>query len=324
MALLTPQTTSANTPEIVTLTMNPALDVSTAVAQVTPTHKLRCEAAQNHPGGGGINVARVVHRLGTPCLALFPSGGITGQAISTLLAAEGVPFRTVAITGESRESFSVHEQETGQDYRFVLPGPQLREIEWRTCLAELQSLRTPPRYLVASGSLPPGVPDDFYAQLAHLCQQQGSHLVLDTSGTPLQAGLTAGVYVFKPSLRELQALTGLDLGTSSQRVQAARTLIHQGLTQILALSLGEEGAMLITASQAWYAPALSVNIASTIGAGDSFLAGLIWSLNQHHPLEHAFACAMAAAAAALLSRGTALCAPPDVQRLLPQVQISPC
>ena len=324
MPPLTSPSATAEPPEIVTLTMNPALDVSSAVDHVTPNHKLRCEAAHTHPGGGGINVARVIHRLGTSCRALVPLGGARGKAIASLLAAEGVHFQTVAIAQESRESFSVHERQTGQDYRFVLPGPELTEGEWRACLAELQSILPAPRYLIASGSLPPGVPDDFYAQLAQLCQRRGAQLVLDTSGAPLQKGLAARVHLFKPSLRELQELTDQDLSTRDHRVQASRALIHKGWTEIVALSLGGEGAMLITATQAWYAPAVPVPIASTIGAGDSFLAGVIWSLHQHHPLEQAFAHGMATAAAALLSSGTALCAPQDVQRLLPQVQVTPC
>lgn len=317
-------TSSPRTPRIVTLTMNPALDVSTAVDQVIPNHKLRCEAALTHPGGGGINVARVIHRLGGDCLALFPAGGTTGHALSSLLAAEGVPQRTVRIALESRQSFSVHEHQTGHDYRFVLPGPSLQPSEWQACLDQLACMAPPPRYLVASGSLPPGVPEDFYAQLATLCHRQGSLMVLDTSGSPLRAGLAAGVHVFKPSLRELQELSGQSLDRDTHRVAAARQLIQQGQAQIVALSLGKEGAMLITDTQAWHAPALPVTVASTSGAGDSFLAGLIWALDQGQPLKQAFAHGIAAATAALLSAGTALCDPQDIQRLLPQTQITPC
>ncbi|MGE5452771.1 MAG: 1-phosphofructokinase family hexose kinase [Acidobacteriota bacterium] len=309
---------------IVTVTMNPALDVSTAVNQVTPTHKLRCEAAQMHPGGGGINVARVIHRLGTDCLALFPSGGLNGKAIETRLDAEGVPFQSIPIAQESRESFSVHERQTGLDYRFVVPGPKLQESEWRACLTAVRSLRPVPRYLVASGSLPPGVPQDFYAQLGQLCRTQDTLLALDASGPALLAGLQAGVYVFKPSLRELRELTGQALTTNAERIQAARTLIEQGQSEIVALSLGDEGAMLITRNQAWSAPALPVPVASTIGAGDSFLAGLIWALSENQPLEQAFAQALATATAALLSPGTALGQPQDIADLLAQVQIGVC
>ncbi|MDE2594348.1 MAG: 1-phosphofructokinase family hexose kinase [Burkholderiales bacterium] len=324
MASLNTPPPTAGAPPVVTITMNPALDVSTAVDQVIPTHKLRCEAAFTHPGGGGINVARVIHRLGTPCLALFPSGGATGQSINTLLGAEGVPFHTVTIAQESRESFSVRERQTGQDYRFVLPGPRLNDSEWQACLKAIQTLQPVPRYLIASGSLAPGVPEDFYAQLAQHCHSQGCHLILDSSGAALRQGLMAGVHLFKPSLRELQELTSVDLSTREQRIQASRTLIQKGWTQCVALSLGDEGAMLITDNQAWYAAALPVTIASTIGAGDSFLAGLIWSLNQNHPPQRAFAHGMAAATAALLSSGTALCNPEDVQRLLTQVHVTPC
>ncbi|HEX5373972.1 MAG TPA: 1-phosphofructokinase family hexose kinase [Aquabacterium sp.] len=306
-------------PAILTVTMNPALDLSTSVDQVMPTHKLRCAAAQIHPGGGGINVARVVHRLGGDCLALYPAGGVTGQSLKQLLDAEQVPHRCIDIAAETRESFSVHELSSGLDFRFVLPGPTLQAPEWQACLAAIGSLPEAPRYLVASGSLPPGVPVDFYARLSAQAKAQGSHVVLDTSGPALAAALAEGVYLFKPSLRELRDLTGQALADEAQWCAAARQLIDQGQAQIVALSLGEDGAMLVTADQAWRAPALQVTVASTIGAGDSFLGGLVWALNQGQDLSEAFRHGMASGAAALLSRGTTLCDPQDVARLHQQV-----
>ncbi|MGC1173003.1 1-phosphofructokinase family hexose kinase, partial [Polaromonas sp.] len=123
-----------HTTDILTITMNPALDVSTSTDKVRDTHKLRCAAAQFHPGGGGINVARVLHRLGSNCLALYPSGGATGQRLGQLLEQEQVRHRGLPIAGETRESFSVHETSSGKDFRFVLPGPSLSAPEWQACL----------------------------------------------------------------------------------------------------------------------------------------------------------------------------------------------
>ncbi|HET6789929.1 MAG TPA: 1-phosphofructokinase family hexose kinase, partial [Aquabacterium sp.] len=265
------------------------------------------------------NVARVVHRLGGDCLALYPAGGVTGQSLQRLLDDEQVPNRCIDIAAETRESFSVHERNSGLDFRFVLPGPTLQEQEWRACLDAIQALPIAPRYLVASGSLPPGVPTDFYAQLSAQAKALGCHVVLDTSGPALAAALTEGVYLFKPSLRELRDLTGQALADEAQWCAAARQLIDQGRAQIVALSLGEDGAVLVTADRAWRAPALQVAVASTIGAGDSFLGGLVWALSQGQDLGESFRHGMASGAAALLSSGTSLCHPQDVARLHQQV-----
>lgn len=321
---------------ILTLTMNPALDVSTSIDRVEPVHKLRCGPAQQHPGGGGINVARVLHRLGAQVCALYPAGGAVGQVLGRLLDAEGVPRQVVPIAGETRESFSAHELSSGQDFRFVLPGPTLSEVEAQACLdavagwlegAPGQADGRHPDWVVASGGLPPGVLPDFYARVARQVQAAGARFVLDTNGPALARTLAvdagACVDLVKPSLRELRELTGLPLASEAEQVAAARTLIQDGRARLVALSLGEGGALLVSAQGAWRAAALQVAVASTIGAGDSFVGGLVWALSQGQDEASAFAHAMAASAAALLSQGTALCDPADVARLLAQVQVRP-
>jgi 6-phosphofructokinase 2 len=175
--------------------------------------------------------------------------------------------------------------------------------------------------VVASGSLPPGVPEDFYAQLATRLAAAGLQLVLDTSGAPLAAALRAGVHLVKPSLRELQEVTGGALDSLDQRLAACRSLVRDGRAAIVALSLGAEGALLVAGTGAWHAPALQVQVLSTIGAGDSFVGGLVFALARGDDLPQALRQGMAASAAALLSGGTALCHPADVARLLPQVQV---
>lgn len=312
-----------HTPDILTVTMNPALDVSTSTDRVRDTHKLRCAAAQFHPGGGGINVARVLHRLGSNCLALYPSGGVTGQRLGKLLDEEQLPRHCWDIAGETRESFSVHETSSGNEFRFVLPGPVLNPKEWQAGLDRVSACEPPPAWVVASGSLPPGVPNDLYAQLARLARARGSRMVVDASGPALAAALSEGVYLIKPSLRELRELSGLALDSEAQRMDAARQIITRGQAELVALSLGAEGALLVSADQALRASAVTVNVASTIGAGDSFVGGMVWALGQQAGLEHAFRYAMAAAAAALLTPGTALCQPADVERLSRQVLITP-
>jgi 6-phosphofructokinase 2 len=309
--------------DILTFTPNPALDVLTRIQTVSPTHKMRCEATLQHPGGGGVNVARVLHRLGASVTAVYPSGGTTGERHHRMLHQEGVRSHVIAIANETRESFSVHENASGDDYRFVLPGPEVREAEWQACLDYITQ-HWPKQFLVLSGGLAPGMPDDLYARLIRAAHAHNVRVVLDTNGPALTLGLQAhGVTLFKPSLRELQQLTGETLDNDAQCVHAARTLIDQQAAQMVAVSLGSEGALLVTSTGAWRAPALKVAVQTTIGAGDSFVGGMVWSLVRGEAPEVAFRWGMAAGAASLLRPGTALCEAADVQRLVHEVKLQP-
>src|SRR6516162_6264399 len=190
--------------DIVTITPNPAVDLSTSVERIIPVHKLRGTSQRRDPGGGGINVARVVKRLGGDVSAIYPVGGTTGGLLRKLLDQEGVASRTYAITEETRVDFFVTETDTGQPYRFILPGPNLNEGEWQECLKLLSGMKPFPRFVVASGSLPGGVPDDFYARVARIAKEHGARVCLDTSGQPLAAAVAEGVDLIKPNLREMR------------------------------------------------------------------------------------------------------------------------
>ncbi len=308
--------------DILTITMNPAVDITTSTATVAPTHKIRCGAPQRHPGGGGINVARVVHRMGGDCAALFPVGGSSGEVLKRLLDKENITQLCVPISGETRESFSVKESSSSNEYRFVLPGPDMAPEEWQACLDLVANLQPCPRYVVASGSLPPGVPPDFYARLAKLVHSNGGKLVLDTSGPALAAALEEGVYLFKPSLRELRELLGEPLETQAQWRAAAQDLVDRGRAQVVVLSLGEDGAWLVTPAESCFAPGLRVSVVSTIGAGDSFVGGMVWALCQGLPVRASFRFGVAAASAAVLSLGAGLCSQSDVLRLYDEVTLT--
>lgn len=308
-------------PRFITFTPNPALDIATSVDQLVDAHKLRCDAPQVHPGGGGINVARVLHRLGADVLALYAAGGSTGARVHALLQAEGVPDDALAVATDTRESFTVHERSSGREYRFVLPGPNLSASDWQACLARLDALEPFAAWVVSSGSLPPGVGNDGHAQVARLAQRRGARAVVDSAGPALQAALQAGVWLCKPSLRELADLVGSALHTPMQQKQAAQTLIAQGQAHMVALSLGGEGAMLVTAQDCLLAEALPVVAASSVGAGDSFLGGLVWALDAGHTFHEALATAVAAGTSAVMAKGTTLCQADAVRSLRQQVRI---
>lgn len=298
---------------IATLTMNPALDVATEAERVIPTRKLRCETPRYDPGGGGINVSRVIGTLGGTATAVYPAGGPTGDLLTSLLASHGIPRHPVTIEGLTRESFTVNEQTSGDQFRFVLPGPALSEAEQQRCLQAIAALTPRPDYLVASGSLPPGVPAGFYAELGRLARQNGMRLVLDTSGDALRQA--HGAYLLKPNRNELAQLAGRRLSGETELRDAARRLLDEGRAEVVVVSLGHDGALLVTAGDCQHFPALDVPIRSAVGAGDTMVAAIVFALAAGHELVDAVQLGIAASAATLLSPGTGLCRREDVERL---------
>jgi 6-phosphofructokinase 2 len=300
---------------MLTVTLNPAVDISTSVGLIIDTDKLRCTAAQRDPGGGGINVARVLHRLGTDCAALFVAGGGNGQTLHMMLAREGLRTEPLAISGETRENFSVFETATRREYRFVLPGPSVTADEWNACQHSVRAAAGCARFIVLSGSLPPGLPLDAYAQLARAaCEVRPDiRVVVDASGPALAAALDSGlVDIVKPSLAELCELTGQALSDMQAQADAGRALIEAGKARVVAITLGRKGALLVTSAHTHFMPAVETQVRSAIGAGDSFLAGLLWALDQDAPDCEALHYASAAAAATLQQPGTRLCDARDV------------
>jgi 6-phosphofructokinase 2 len=311
-------------PDIVTFTLNPAVDISTSVDRVRPVHKLRCAKARRDPGGGGINVARVVKRLGADVLAVYTAGGPIGEHLRHLVEREGIRSLTIPIRGDTREDLAVVENETGEQYRFVLPGPELAEAEWRACLDALAALEGKPRYLVASGSLAPGVPNDFYGKMVAAMKgsgAKGAKIAVDTSGLPLRRALEAGIYLIKPNLREMRELAGAALDCEDDCIAAARALVNDGRAEVVALTLGHYGAMLVTRDIALRADAIPIKPVSTVGAGDSFLGAMVARLAAGHSMEDAFRYAVAAGSAALLAHGTELARHEDVERLIGAVSL---
>ncbi len=307
-----------------TLTMNPSLEIATSVERVVDTDKLRCEPEQSHPGGGGINVARVINNMGGNSIAAFPFGGFTGKRLCMLLEQERVTIQGVEVESETRQCFSVHERSTTHDFRFVLPGHPLPAQGMQACLDGITTLKTPPRYLVASGSLPPGVPDDFYATLGKRAANMGSLYVLDTSGAPLAHALASGgIYLIKPSLAELEELTDRPLKTEVARLHAAQAIIRKGQSKLVALSLGDQGALLISDHGCWRAASLPVQPVSTVGAGDSFVGGMIWALSRSMAIEQAFRYAIACATGTILNAHGQMCQQDEVSSLFQRVEITP-
>jgi 6-phosphofructokinase 2 len=306
---------------IVTFTPNPAIDVSTSVERIMPTRKLRCSASRRDPGGGGINVARVVQRLGGTVTAIYPRGGTTGQLLSRLVEREGIASQTFEIAEETRQDFSVHEEASGKQFRFVLPGPALAEPEWRTCLETLEAFAGRTDFVVASGSLPPGTPTDFYAHACRIVKSRGGKFVLDTSGPALKAALAEGVYLIKPNLRELSEAAGERLDDESAWVRACAGLVKDRRAEIVALTLGHRGALLVDQYRAMRAEPPPITPLSSVGAGDSFLGAMVWGFAAGFDLEYALRLGVAAGSSAILNPGTELAHADDTRRLVDSVVV---
>ena len=310
---------SQNSSRVVTVTMNPALDISTSAPAVRATDKVRCTVPRRDPGGGGLNVARVLHSLGEDATAVFPSGGHCGRAIADLLSGEQVRFFAEPISGSTRESFTVDDISTGQQYRFVLPGPMLTDAEVDSCLARVRKFATESRFVVVSGSLPPGVGCDFCQRLADSLTDTGAQLVVDTSGGALR-GLQRGVYLVKPSIRELREWVDGPLETKAEQAAAARSIVEGGVSEVVVVSLGADGALVVTADICEYVPSVDIASISGVGAGDSMVAGIVYSLVHNRSLVEAVQFGVAAGAAMLQTPGTAACKPADVEMYYARIQ----
>jgi 6-phosphofructokinase 2 len=299
---------------IATLTLNPTIDGASEADRVEPTHKVRTTAQRFDPGGGGLNVARVLGRLGAAAEALYLAGGVTGPLLFGLLDRLEVRHHALAIAGDTRIALVVRERQSGREYRFVPEGPLISAAECRACLEAVA--RFDCDWLVLSGSLPRGVPDDFYAQIVETARGRDIQVVLDTSGAALAATLArGGVRLVKPSLSELAALAGGDLTDEAEIVAAAQAVVASGGAHTVAVSLGSQGAVLVEAARVSRQRALPVEAVSAVGAGDSFVAGMTLGLARGWDSEQAFRLGIAAGTAAVLTPGTELCRREDVMHL---------
>jgi len=303
-----------------TLTVNPAVDQSSSIDVVVPEEKLRCESPRFDPGGGGVNVARVVHRLGGSPRAVYAAGGRNGDFLEELLERESLDHRRVEASGETRVNLVVLETTTGKQYRFGMPGAALSEEAWTRCLdAALEELE-PPGYLVASGGLAPGMPPDFYAHLARRARTRGVRLVVDTSGEPLVRAADEGVHLLKPNLRELGQLVDARLSGETAVRKAARRLVEEGRSEIVVVSVGSGGALYVTERRHGRVHAPLVPIESKVGAGDSMVGGLVLALARGRRLEEAVRFGVAAGSATVMTPGTRLCEREDVEGLVREMK----
>jgi len=306
---------------IITITFSPSLDKSFSSPQMIEGKKLYCSAPRFDAGGGGINVARALQRLGSSVTAIFPSGGRTGMMLERILEESKVSFVPVKVQEETRENIIINEKETGRHYQFIMPPPELNEQEYKDVLNMLESEAAGQLdYLVVSGSMPGGFPAYMFNRLSAFAKEAGCRLVVDTSGIPLVRALEAGVYLAKPNINELAKLTGRPSLEGSAIEAAAKDVLSTYKCEVLIVSLGRDGAMMVTHDRCHVFSVAGASVKSTVGAGDSMVAGMIHYLSSGRPLEEMVKFGVACGTAATLHEGTELCHSDDVEKIYELVQ----
>ncbi len=305
-------------PTVRTLTLNPTIDFASETERVVPTVKLRTVGERMDAGGGGINVARVLHRFGVSVEAVYLAGGATGDLLQRLLGREGFGHLAVAIAGDTRTSLTVREMTTGHEYRFVQQGPLVAADELGAALAAARDCDS--AYYVVSGSLPRGVDDDVYADF-RVGLPPGTRLVLDTSGAALAHALdSGGLFLVKASGDEFAAASGATPSEPAAIARRAEGLVAAGKAEHVVVSLGRGGAVLANAGGAWFVPALPIEARSTVGAGDSFLAGMVFAFSSGMDARDALRWGTAAGGATAATPRTGLCERAEVEALIDQVR----
>lgn len=301
--------------KIVTLTINPTIDKNSAVDHIVAGKKMRCDTPVLEPGGGGINVSRAIKKLGGQSRAFFPSAGTYGALLQDLLDEEQIEYQAVDASDMIRENINIYEKNSGEQYRFIMPGPKLQKEDWLRCFLEIGSLQPYPDYIVASGSLPPGLPESFYSGLAKLGRDLEARVIIDTSGEPLQHAVKEGVFLAKPNMNEIKNLVDAEIEDEQQIAEAVQDYIKDTSTEIILVSLGIGGALKITKDDCQHFRSPTVSIKSRVGAGDSMVAGVVLSLSRGFSLNEAIEYGICAGASAVMTPGTALCNKSDTDRL---------
>ncbi|MEP7143205.1 MAG: 1-phosphofructokinase family hexose kinase [Ferruginibacter sp.] len=306
-----------NNSTILTVTLNPAIDKSTSTDLILPETKQRCSNVLNEPGGGGINVSKALKKLKASSVALFPAGGYNGEMLKSLLMNEGIEFHSLNSIVETRENWVVLETETNNQFRFTFPGRSIEEQVVKDLIEDILSFS--PEYVVSSGSLPPGLKDYFYGLIVKTANAVGAKCIVDTSGAALQALKGKHAFLIKPNIGELCKMLNVKTLADKEVPDAAQQAIRDGFAELVVVSMGPDGAWLVTNEKKYFAAAPKVKKRSTVGAGDSMVAGITYMLQQKQHLQQVINFGVACGTAATMNHGTQLFKLEDVHALYEQI-----
>lgn len=311
--------------DILTITANPALDLSTEAPAVVPDRKLRCTAPQLHPGGGGVNVSRAIANLGGTSRTLLAHGGHTGDMLIDLLRQEGLVPDSLGVDHPTRQSVSVIDQANGLQYRFMMPGPPWTQADCDAAREAIHRAIRPGALVVPSGSLPPGMSEDFFLDLNETVIADGGLMIMDTSGPALGHAVArrADLFVLRMDLAEAREMSGEPLSGVAEIAALATRLRDDGVAQIVMIAAGAQGTVIATSDWRGLTRPPVVVPVSKIGAGDSFIGAFALSLSRGEDAVTACCRGTAAAASAVTTEGTALCRREETERFFHEVTRSP-
>ena len=307
---------------IYTLTLNPSLDRHITVKKLVKDDKIPAETVRFDAGGKGINVSRVIKELGGRTKAFGIVGGYQGQIFKELLCREGIDHELCESSGSTRINLKIINLADRSHIQINAPGPRLNAGEVKRLLALVEQIIPRPSFWVLAGSIPPGVSDDTYKRLIQLFQKRGERCVLDTDGKSFKKGLEARPFLIKPNEFELERLLGRRCRTDRQLLATGRELTHKA--EVVAITLGNKGALVVTKDDAWRLKGIPVKVQSHTGAGDAFLGGFLTALDKGDDLPTTARWAVAVATVSVMNKGTARCKHADVKQMIKRVTIKKC
>ena len=306
---------------IYTLTLNPAVDRELAVEEIVFDTVLRASEWRVDCGGKGFNVARMLQSLGTSSVALGFAAGKSGELLDDTLQLLGIETDFVWVGGETRTNVSIVSTDHAHHVKVNEPGPTVSETDLAKLMQKVRELARPDDGWVLAGSLPPGAPPTFYAEIITILQSAGARVFLDTSDEALRQSCPAKPFLVKPNAAEAQELTGLPINTPAEIAAVGAAIQAMGPGNVI-ISLGKQGALLVNGQKAWLAASPEIVERNPIGAGDSMVAGLVWGLSQGHSMPEALCRGIACGAATASQGGTAVGSLVQVNELLSQVRLS--
>jgi 6-phosphofructokinase 2 len=301
---------------ILTVTVNPALDTSAKVDGLMAEQKMRCHSISHEAGGGGVNISRVLTTLKVPNTCLFSSGGDNGRRLEDMLSEEKIHLLPIPVKESTRENLAVVDTRNNAQYRFGMPGNPLSEMEQALIIQTIQEQLKEGDLLALSGSLTEGMADNFYETVVRAVKDLKAKVIIDTSGKALLHALDEPLFLIKPNQRELAHLAGKEFMTNKEQEAFALQLVEQGRVEHVAVSLGARGAFMASVSGIVYQASPSIPVRSTIGAGDSMVAGLIYGFSHGLALQDVLRYGVACGAATTMTEGTALATKASIERVL--------
>jgi len=303
---------------IVTVTPNPVLDRSLTVERILFDEVTRASAVQLDWGGKGFNVSRALQALGLESLAMGFVGGTTGQTLERGLHDLSIATDFVTIGGDNRSNVVIREKGSERYVKVNELGPTIQPQEMAAFVERVRDKVQPGDIWVLAGSLPPGLPTDFYARLITIVRERGGRPFLDTSGEPLRSGCAAAPTLVKPNTVEAAEMTGCTISSLGpdrpprRSLQAAQHFLHLGI-EMVALSLGADGLLLARGEEAVWARPPAVQPPNPTGAGDALLAGVIFGLVQNLPLPEVARWGVASGTASAMGQGISVGTLSEVQ-----------